>query len=561
MFTIVPLSIKMMPRHVPYFRQATSNFNLAPAPVINIDINAPPTGFSRSSKTDLSRGGPSKSAEIPTRFPQMTTAKTSSPIALPSWWSRGQSRVGERLEVRAIKYDAEDDDDPEDESLQVARKREQEEQRRVNRCELFMTQVLELDRDNLRDRATMLAFRSVSTKTLCSHISHYNNLFAFARENEIKGAYPISNEVFEYFIADPKFSMMNTSLDAMKSAVNFFLRCTGQRGEAARTDAVAKGRQMTNNPGMKGQRGAITKDMVDQMLKHEKIPQLYKDCFVILSASGMRRSQLETLRLSRCRFDENASPPCWVMTADRNFKGKKGRMGGQAATEDHECNPAWNSELAKIFNRVKERKSANNPDPIVSHGFKPELALQFIQLAAEKWGDLEWVIHSLRHGAAADALLDYGEASVVEGFKAAQKRTNHVTFSMLAHYTMNNVDRQYIVRSQQAAIMARNTSLQNRTRLFQQRLADEKVRRHKHGNIIDKAVQRRARKSFQLQQQQASTKSDRQKVKAESALKESVAAAKKKAKKATVVQNAVKKKAVRKAAIKAAIRKRRTCAR
>jgi hypothetical protein len=269
----------------------------------------------------------------------------------------------------------------------------------------------------------------------------------------------------------------------------------------------------------------------------------------------MRRSQLETLRLSRCRFDKNASPPCWVLTADRNFKGKKGSTGNQPATEEHECNPAWTKELDEIFERVEKRRSANNPDPIVSHGFKPQLGLQYILEASEKWsGDLEWVIHSLRHGAAADALLDYGSKSFAKGFDAARKRTGHVTYEMLAHYTMNNVDRQYVVRSQQAAIMSRHTSVQNNQKLFQAKLAGEKMSRSKHGNMLKKAMARRERKAFKLRQQQAATKSGKQTKKAEAALKEAIASSKKKGKKAATPKTATKK-TNKKVAVKKALKK------
>lgn len=398
-----------------------------------------------------------------------------------------------------------------------------------------MREVLELDLNNVDDQVTAMALQSVISRTFGSHISHFNNLYAYALEKNICDHHPVSDEVLCRFIADPKFNMMNTSIDAMKSAVNFFLRCTGERGPALRTEAVVKGRQMTNNPGMKAERGAVVKANVDQMLKDD-IPQLYKDCFVIMSA--IRQGQLQSLRLSRFKFDTNITPKSWVVTVDKHFKGKKGLLGGQATMEEHVCNPAWNKEIADIVKRLTARKNGCNPDPVIGHGFKPAQGLSYLKGSAFKhqWGDLEWVLHGLRHGSAVDAFYDFGEKSAVEGMKAAQARTKHATFEMLAYYTRDNVERMYVVRSQQAAIMSRNTSLNNRTRLFKVKLGDGIIRRKKHGNMVTNTVQRRTRKDFKLQQQQATTKSGRQQKNAEAALKNSIADGKKKAKKAAVTK-------------------------
>lgn len=163
----------------------------------------------------------------------------------------------------------------------------------------------------------------------------------------------------------------------------------------------------------------------------------------------------------------------------------------------------------------------------------------------EEWGKLD---SGLRHGVSAvDAFYDFGEKDAVKGMKAAALRTDHTTVEILDIYTKNNVERMYIVRTQQAAIMSRNASLRNRTIHFQARLGDGKVQRRKHGNMITNTVQRRAMKDFKLQQQKLLTKSGRHKKQAEAALKESIAAGKKKAKTA-VASRAVKKQGVQKPA-------------
>ena len=130
---------------------------------------------------------------------------------------------------------------------------------------------------------------------------------------------------------------------------------------------------------------------------------------------------------------------------------------------------------------------------------------------------------------------------------AAQGVTKHVTYEMLSLYTMGNDNRVYLVRSQQAAIMVRNASLQSRTMLFEVCLAGEKVRQRKHGNLFTSAERRQEKKDFKLLQGSVTTKAGRQKKQAETALKESVAAGKKKAKNEVARKNIVagKKKATK----------------
>lgn len=186
----------------------------------------------------------------------------------------------------------------------------------------------------------------------------------------------------------------------MRSAVSLHLRCMGHPGDEALMAAALKGRQYSQLDCLIGKRGAITRPMLLKLLKlsDDVVPREYKDWFVILAATGLRRGQMARLRISHCKFANDLKPPAWIVLADRDFKGRKGRASRACALEEHVCNPDWNAEL----NRIEARTSSDNSDPIVGYGFLPGQALNYLKAAAAALGwdeDLVWVIHGFRHGA------------------------------------------------------------------------------------------------------------------------------------------------------------------
>ena len=181
-----------------------------------------------------------------------------------------------------------------------------------------------------------------------------------------------------------------------------------------------------------------------------------------------------SLQSSHCKYDSSLKPPAWVVLAERNFKGRSGRLSKKgAALEEHVCNPAWNAELNRIFKRIEQRKSSANPDPVIGFGFKPNVALDYVKVAADLlcWDeDLGWVLHGFRHGAAVEAFLRYGNQSLARKLLEVQKVTGHITYDMLRHYSQVNEDRLFLVRAKASTIMAKNFPLGGRVALFESKL-------------------------------------------------------------------------------------------
>jgi integrase len=368
-------------------------------------------------------------------------------------------------------YESSDDDEDDDEFSIVQKKRAAIEMSLHAKREAYLTDIFKLNGDVVNGHHR-LAFMSVAPTTFDQYCSTWNRLLDFGRQHSLPTPH-ISYVNFSRYLAFEKTAYANSSFDTMRSAVSLYVRAMSQLGPEPQMIATLRGRQYSNIDCLIGKRGAITRPMLLELLALPEIPKDYKDWFVILGASGLRRNQLMSLRFSHCKYDPSLKPPAWVLLAERNFKGRAGRLSKKgAALEEHICNPAWNAELTRIFKGVEQRKSSTNPDPIVGFDFKPNWGLEYLKFAAaELWDeDLWWVLHGFRHGAAAEAFLKFGNQSIARKLLEVQKVTGHITYDMLRHYSQQNEDRLFLVRAQASQVMAKNFSLGGRVALFESKL-------------------------------------------------------------------------------------------
>lgn len=319
--------------------------------------------------------------------------------------------------------------------------------------------------DPVAHREFIMAFRSVEAPSFNQYSSTWNNLTAYHAllpPEKQAAMEPISHLTLAEFVSDESIVMRNGTYSGMRSAVNCYLRCTRkEKTDEAFCAAVIRGRQKSQKHMGTRIRGAITRKLTLQMceLRDSIIPREYKDHYIMLNATGLRKEQYKSLTLQDChRIPGARGKAHYEILAPPVYKGCLGSLSKLAKTTFYlKTDPDWTPTLDELFAKIRKRIKPGNENPVVGFTYKDHYGLKYVKAAAAELGwdeEMIWVVHGTRHGAANDA-FESCNGSYAQRLLAAQERTGQDSFVVLAGYSLGADSRNELARAQKSHIMNR----------------------------------------------------------------------------------------------------------
>ena len=162
----------------------------------------------------------------------------------------------------------------------------------------------------------------------------------------------------------PQRSFAHKSLDGWGAGINLFAAVLGQPPTPAQREVwalVRKGMKRLTPEGIAKVKGAITRDLVDEMLewgrrkrnnREDNIPKELRDGFLLQHAAGVRTSELELIRSSNITFDEKRN--CYLIV----FKKQKDPLAGSRSAvlvEEHDTDSTRNAAIHDLLKSAHER--------------------------------------------------------------------------------------------------------------------------------------------------------------------------------------------------------------
>ena len=207
----------------------------------------------------------------------------------------------------------------------------------------------------------------------------------------------LSPEIFSMYVAflDLKGRAASTAA-GYRSAFNYYCECRCKQITAqqdAQITRMIKGMKYRGGDVPSITREAIDSGRLAQLIEVCKIlgKVVYAEGFVFTWFSGYRHKSVMKLKVKDVRFDTLTGTKVYTerMKSANAAKARPGTIGNL-------------KEVDNLTGLLKRRCARRGPEELVFPGWCSRTANAIIRTAAEKfkWGQGQWVVHSLRHGAA-----------------------------------------------------------------------------------------------------------------------------------------------------------------